>query len=772
MTARLVNTGETMSTLGLSDAEVRLMVRMFGRSSIPFNVVDYYLSRQNKATAFTGGNQYFNVYENARLHGLHGGEKLTHETYPDIPLSTKPPFDWLVDFTDNDDGGVAEKVAELMKSNQSVVDYFLAHPVNTEGGLPKTRTFKWDNVYEKARVEIEGGTQMHSSDILETTTDSGEIIISDGEPITDIEIEASTNEVTSTPPTVKTTVTFTSTHVESKPHCTSTSHSNETSGSRFIHYMKNLFGKYNVFKKTTKPEKMGTTVTSTTKISRYHWKRLLYKLKKARKAVVRKFQNLRTRGNATKSKGFLKRIMEYFKRNKTENVTQAPMSRKRRQVNLREHNETTDKSFTKGSTKPMGFFKRMLNMFRRNKNVVPETHNEDRNVENKEVPTDDVEVAKSAIFQSKFTCETSKISISIQDPKFKENILSTKLNSVDAVSPTVQNSTIFFSRTSKPDTLSENDKKFIAKFCNTSEPLPSMKIEDFLAGISTKSGQKWWEAWHQNKDSSSSEEMETIPSDQKDLWNYFQKSLKNNVSEILPTFTTSCTLDSISSPFTVKTKHKSYQFEDVQLNVHTTFQCHDSRISRCTDTSKTESKLQDPLSRSTILNSIASTFTSGNTLRNSQRTLPTSTIFNLNGRTYYGTQIPVFTFKRKPKSTKRSQLTSTKEDDAHVITDDPRLNFNGTWDYQDFLAFMRASVSPELRSFFTMTIPTTQVTIKKSILDMLKNIFRGGRPAKKTESEEDYEHYKKLCKILKRKGNITQEEFDKRKIGNIQIKWV
>jgi hypothetical protein len=51
-----------------------------------------------------------------------------------------------------------------MKSNQSVVDYFLAHPVNTEGGLPKTRTFKWDNVYdEKARVEIEGGTQMHSS---------------------------------------------------------------------------------------------------------------------------------------------------------------------------------------------------------------------------------------------------------------------------------------------------------------------------------------------------------------------------------------------------------------------------------------------------------------------------------------------------------------------------------------------------------------------------------------------------------------------------------
>lgn len=65
--------GETMSTLGLSDAEVRLMVRMFGRSSIPFNVVDYYLSRQNKATAFTGGNQYFNVYENARLHGLHGG---------------------------------------------------------------------------------------------------------------------------------------------------------------------------------------------------------------------------------------------------------------------------------------------------------------------------------------------------------------------------------------------------------------------------------------------------------------------------------------------------------------------------------------------------------------------------------------------------------------------------------------------------------------------------------------------------------------------------
>ncbi|XP_026687578.1 uncharacterized protein LOC113472156, partial [Diaphorina citri] len=447
---------------------------------------------------------------------------------------------------------------------------------------------------EKARVEIEGGTQMHSSDIIETTTDSGEIIISDGEPITDIEIEASTNEVTSTPSTVKTTVTFTSTHVESKQHCTSTSYSNETSGSRFIHYMKNLFGKYNVFMKTTKPEEMGTTVTSTTKISRYHWKRLLHKLKKARKAVVRKFQNLRTRGNATKSKGFLKRIMEYFKRNKTENVTQAPMSRKRRQVNLREHNETTDKFFTKGSTKPMGFFKRMLNMFRRNKNVASEIHNEDRNVENKEVPTDDIEVAKSAIFQR----------------------------------------------------------------------FPDARI-------------------HPRQKSKRSLEL-------------FSKE-----------------------------------------------------ISSFTDTFKTESKLQNPLARSTILNSIASTFTSGNTLRNSQRTLPTSTIFNLNGRTYYGTQIPVFTFKRKPKSTKRLKLTSTKEDDAHVITDDPRLNFNGTWDYQDFLAFMRASVSPELRSFFTMTIPTTQVTIKKSILDMLKNIFRGGRPAKKTESEEDYEHYKKLCKILK-----------------------
>ncbi|KAL1461450.1 hypothetical protein WDU94_013349 [Cyamophila willieti] len=155
-------------------------------------------------------------------------------------------------------------------------------------------------------------------------------------------------------------------------------------------------------------------------------------------------------------------------------------------------------------------------------------------------------------------------------------------------------------------------------------------------------------------------------------------------------------------------------------------------------------------------------------------TCSSSTIFNLDGHTFFRTQSAVFTYKKKTHQT--TQRSSKTTEDFVFITDDPNWYINGTFDYEYFNGLMRASLPPEYQVFFTDKFTTTQVTIKKSMFQIIKNIFRGGKSSvevkrKKTESDEDFEHYKNLCNIYDKRGNITKEEYEKRKLGNIQVKW-
>lgn len=544
--------------------------------------------------------------------------------------------------------------------------------------------------------------------------------------------------------------------------CSSRQHTN-----RFVQKLKRLVQQ---FKKSTEPQKPTTNkkcqTTSAIKslkskiLKKIH--RFYSNIKKKRRAI---FLNFCIKPMEI---GLVKIIKQFFQRNSADNITQATPKRHRRDVcETFTSNQTYENSQSKYSGGIKGLFQRIKNTFWKSKKVDPklkedQTRKED--AENK-ITFDPQSRTIHSKLSSDPSIHSSWIPYIINPREQKEfNRLHTSGNTVTITARQGKQHTVHYStefhKTREPDILLENAKKFIQHMYNTSETIAFTNMRDFIAGLSTRSGQMWWEALHERNETDEFLEEAT----ENELWKFYKKSLTGNSETSRrgnnyyqrPNGHYSAPR---TSQFSCASKHPPIYVQSenkikITSNVDNIFQSEYPIQTR-------ETSPRRETNTSTIDLILRKYFT--------------STIFHLDGRTFYRTQSPVFTFKKKPRTT---QTVGIKSEEYLFVTDPPQLQLNETWDYECFCEFMRASLPPEYTGYFTdsFTSRKTQATIKKSLFDRIKQIFRGGKTSaeanrNKTVSQEDFDHYKNLLNILESKGNISQDEFNKRKLGNINLRW-
>lgn len=550
--------------------------------------------------------------------------------------------------------------------------------------------------------------------------------------------------------------------------------------------------------------------------------KFLNDVNKIKRVVVQDLLKMRNNSAKIQNNNIVKWILERFQKKSTAKSSQETLHRGRRDVNAGIFSNQTESK----NSESRGIFNKIMNFFRRKKyepkavkdltkscydsteeqiimviTTIPTIQMNQSKLNYKPFPNPtwlDYLRVKEKISTKWTKASTQSLSLTEKSSSFHiENITHSLLT--PSVPKTLMdeesNQTITGTfRTENPDELLAYGKKFIQQLCNTSEEIPLVKAKDFASNLSTKPGQKWWEALHENNDLSLSDSDETtVHFHQKCLWKYFQKSLKLSTMSSL----TINNYEMISTSEGCK-PHSRQESSTSERKEYINVSAGSSPISpsHCTFVQK---KVEDLLkshqpfhcTHFRYTSTIVPRGTSSSTLsttpgkiaalwkyfqKSLQRKTTDSYSTTCEPRTYYTTLGGVFTYKKKPKT---SQCSKKKKDaeDTLVITDNPDHLINGTFDYEKFQAFMKASASPDLAAFFTDTFPPTmpQVTIKKSMLDMIKNIFRGGRPAddrkKKTASDENLEHYKYLCERLRTKGNISQSEFEKRKLGKIHLKY-
>lgn len=597
------------------------------------------------------------------------------------------------------------------------------------------------------------------------------------------------------------------------------------SNDRF-HNIKTFFKRINVlkriFERTSKePNRYFKTIQSNLKKKMYGFLNYVNKIKRLVLGDVFKFRS----NTVVKSQN--KKILDWIRQRVYKKSTEKSMDniihRDRRYINAEEHFSLNNQTKPKKS-ESKGIFKKIISFFRRAKSEedlikstpphqsslvqrdvssIPETKiNESKlNYNSLPHPTWLGYLRERQKASSKWsTLFTPCLGLTENSSSFNVGnsivpLLSTRKRKpvIDEVSE--RNITENFA-TEKSDELLVYGKRILQKICNTSEQIPIVRVKDYAPNLSTRMGQHWFEALHENMNDSShdlifDDDETTTHINQKDLWKYFQKSLKTSTCNSVVV----STLSNSNSPskdisgasknikFTSIPPSQNTMFpkrvttqrndENFMENNHKSLYCTRSRYTTKIATRETTPPLTTPPGKIAAL---------WKYFQKSIQRFSTDTVSTAyEPRTHYTTLCGVFTYKKKNLTTTTSQKYKRGGEDTFLITDDPSHMINGTFDYEDFNAYMRASACPELAAFFTdtFTTTTTQVTIKKSMLDMIKNVFRGGnnekneeeKKKKKTSSEEDLEHYKYLCGRVKSTGNITREEFERRKMGNIKLKY-
>uniref|UniRef100_A0A8D9AXZ5 Uncharacterized protein n=1 Tax=Cacopsylla melanoneura TaxID=428564 RepID=A0A8D9AXZ5_9HEMI len=725
-------------------------------------------------------------------------------------------FDWLAEFTESDENSdqMANKVLSLIKANHSVIDYYLNKTEKTTRDPAFTRFnvdkllatmenihlyYNMSDLRNKDRI-LDEYILKHAYKQVTKPIRISEILSTSAKIFTTIVDTTVTERIT--------TLTTTTSNVEQVflPINNTVNDTNEDSmqsrSNKFLFKIKKFFCNFKRTESTIQERSTKPQATLIPEISRSRLKKIQETILKSK--VGKKCQRL-VNNIAKLKKGMLiiLRVKQTTtkdeisnKNNNSNDISQGTPNRHRRDVsNFKDKREMNTNESSEKSRRKSGFFDRIKKIFWKNDNGNANTEeNSTRNLdEGLETIRTKTSLIVETLTESKSTNKPFTIvkwyETSNQSPKHLN--LSTALYSTEFSNSNIRTREHKFSdnfnMTRKQDILLENAKKFLQDLCNTTKPIAFTKMKDFIAGLSTKSGQEWWEALAEHEDSQTITTVPTVPDD---LWKLFQKSLKVTAAEfsylvteqtLSPNYLRDCNTGSIpsgeKSPYQKnKTKYKYESWRGISKEEGNVIKDDARKFFehyRCTSKAKTRKKDEIQTSRN-ITQSVDPWKFILKGLENTT-TRPTSTIFNLEGRTFYRTQSAVFTYKKKTSQTSQ-QSSKTTEDDVVFLTDDPKWYVNRTFDYEYFNELMRASLPPEYQVFFTDKFTTPQPTIKKSMFQMIKNIFRGGKSSvevkrNKTESEEDFEHYKYLCNTYEKSGNITKEEFEKRKLGNIQIKW-